>query len=53
MSEDTPNTPNTPKATNSKIDKKSLGFTEENLGKNDKLSAIEEITSTISNIHCP
>lgn len=43
MSEDTPNTPNTPKATNSKIDKKSLGFTEENLGKNDKLSAIEEI----------
>ncbi|MBR5024688.1 MAG: DNA gyrase subunit A, partial [Victivallales bacterium] len=43
MSEDTPNTPNTSKATNSKIDKKSLGFTEENLGKNDKLSAIEEI----------
>ena len=44
MSDDTPQTPqqNSPKP-NAKIDKKALGFTSDNLGRNDRPSAIEDI----------
>lgn len=43
MADDTTNTPQNNAKPNAKIDKKSLAFTTENLGKNDKPSSIEDI----------